>query len=39
MADKKLSQESSLTKATVATNDLIYTADVSANTTKSMNYQ
>ena len=39
MADKKLSQESSLTKSTVATNDLIYTADVSANTTKSMTYQ
>lgn len=39
MADKKLSQESSLTKATVATNDLIYIADVSANATKSMTYQ
>lgn len=38
MADKKLSQESALTKSTVDSSDLVYVADISASTTKKMTY-
>lgn len=39
MADQKLSQKSTLTKSTIATNDLVYVADVSASATKGITYQ
>lgn len=39
MADKKLTQESTLTKSTIATGDLLYVADISASSTKGITYQ